>query len=94
MNRLLKSIAVVAIIEGCTDALSIRNIETNEDMYLQLNRSSHHHHKREKNLKTSDNYDNDPDTVSRYDHMEIHKKFDWFPPARKTVKEEIALGLK
>ena len=92
MNILKKSIVLLAFVEGSSYALSIENLKKNEDMLVQLNRRSHHHHKKEKNVRTYDNYDNDPETVSRYDHMEIHKKFDWFPPAQK--QEEIALGLK
>ena len=81
MNIIKKSIVLVAFIEGGSNALALSNLRynNNDNMYAQLERSSHHHHKN--NLKTSDNYDNDQDTVSRFDNMEIHKKFDWFPKA-------------
>ena len=52
MNILKKSIVLLAFVEGSSYALSIENLKKNEDMLVQLNRRSHHNHKKEKNVRT------------------------------------------
>ena len=52
MNILKKSIVLLAFVEGSSHALSIENLKKNEDMLVQLNRRSHHNHKKEKNVRT------------------------------------------